>query len=107
MTSYLWHADGGSERLSDAGSFSLEKILPFIRRLNRPGNSLFLSLPHFSLDFHGLDDGSIEMENMDVAGDNFAIFTLTEAEQVARLAFEHIGSESFYHEMSALPLRWL
>ncbi|HEY1717018.1 MAG TPA: hypothetical protein VGH42_01840 [Verrucomicrobiae bacterium] len=62
-----------------------------------------------SLDFHVLDDGSIEMEIMDIDGsnDDFANVDIPISQQVVEIAWNDCRDLPLKQKLNDLPIKWI
>ena len=104
-TGFSWRGDDcRSER---SGVVTFGDISPFLPQLTAPPRYLLLTLPQLNLDFTALDDGTIEMELMDATGDQFAVLTVAQAEEVARRALTDWHASALSTQLTDLDLEWL
>ena len=89
----------------------ISELQKYVQQLSIPKTSLYLSPPNTKgayLDFHTLDDGSIEMEIMEGRGINdFATLDVLTASQIIQIAWNDDRSLSLKQKLNGLPIKWL
>jgi hypothetical protein len=81
-----------------------------VRQLSVPKRSLYLDIPAVKdgwLDFHVLNDGSIEMEILDGIDDDFAIVDIPMAAQIVEIALTDLRILPLRRKLDGLPIHWL
>ena len=90
---------------------NISELQKYIRQLSAPKASLYLSPPNTKgayLDFHTLDDGSIEMEIMEGRGINdFATVNVPTASQVVQIAWSDNRNLLLRQKLNDLPIKWI
>jgi hypothetical protein len=81
-----------------------------VRQLCVPKRSLYLSPPSAKggyLDFHVLDDGSIEMEILDGLDNDFATVNIPISEQVIEIMWTDCRNLPLRQKLNDLLIKWI
>jgi hypothetical protein len=104
---YSYSAGKGLEEYEAKDISELKKQA---RQLYVPNRSLFLNPPSSKdgyLDFHVLDDGSIEMEILDGLDDDFATVDIPISEQVIEIMWSDCRNLPLKQKLNDLPIKWI
>jgi hypothetical protein len=104
---YSYSAGKGLEEHEAKDISELQKQ---VRQLCVPKRSLYLSPPSAKggyLDFHVLDDGSIEMEILDGFDDDFATVDIPISEQIIEIIWTDCRNLPLKQKLNDLPIKWI
>ena len=105
------YAYSNGNGLNECEAKDISEIQKHVQELSVPKKSLYLSPPNIKrgyLDFHTLDDGTIEMEIVeDDYANDFATVDVSTASQVVNIAWSDNRNLPLRQKLNGLPIKWL
>jgi hypothetical protein len=94
---------------AECTSSSVEEMRNVVSQLNRPKTSLLTNPESLKgyLDFHVLDDGSIEMELWEGPNDDFAIVDIPAATTIIETVMTDARDLPLRRKLESTAIRWL
>jgi hypothetical protein len=97
--------------LIDCNVKDISELEKYVQQLSVRKNSLYLSPPNIKrgyLDFHTLEDGTIEMEIFeDDCTSEFATVDVPAVSQIVKIAWSDDRNLPLRQKLEGLPIKWL